>query len=317
MILIGKVLLTTGGRLEKIQDVLGIETGRTTILPFVKNTPTITVQEIEQAILDFQKSPAPIVAVGGGKVIDMAKILASHFNVRLEVYPTTLGSGSEETGTATVYVGRHKISKRVKKPDNVIYNEALIRCDNDKVLRDYLSDGLVQSVESLFSVRGDDESRFNATVAGDIYWGSMKNLSLGYDPSWEELALASSLVGKAINKTSTGLCHVLSYYFTGYHGMNHGQAVMAAFPTWLRFNLDKCDWRTREAVSEIFSKWPDWKIIDNWYPPVKMKVDDYERITEAHKSKAASSLIACFKGDDDKEKLYKFKHFAINRGLLE
>ena len=188
-----------------------------------------------------------IIAVGGGGVIDMAKLanilLFSNYNnslflekyksikkklLPLYVIPTTSGTGSEETSFATVF---HKKQKYSVDHPNLIPKFSIVDPELIFSLPSYITafsgfDALSQCIESYWSISSTAKSRALSKkgiklIINNIINATVRNSKLAK----ERMALAANLSGKAINITKTTAPHALSYEITRKLDIPHGHAV--------------------------------------------------------------------------------------------
>ena len=147
---------------------------------FYKNSELPVLGElidIIKAIKVFK--PDLILAIGGGAVIDYAKIanvvdvrddladLIVNYNypikkkfTKLAVIPTTAGSGAEVTSNAVIYVDgiKHSLESEILLPDNFfLIPEFLISAPN-KIKASAGFDSIAQALESLVSKKSNDQS---------------------------------------------------------------------------------------------------------------------------------------------------------------
>tara|TARA_Y100000389_G_scaffold195575_1_gene227192 strand:- start:144 stop:1244 length:1101 start_codon:yes stop_codon:yes gene_type:complete len=228
---------------------------------FYKNSELPILEElieIIKKIKDFK--PDLILAVGGGAVIDYAKIanvidlrpdLASLIinysypfkqkYTKLAVIPTTAGSGAEVTSNAVIYVDgiKHSFESELLIPDNFfLIPEFLISAPN-KIKASAGFDAIAQALESLVSIKSNDQSVGYATKSLKISINSY--ISFLNDPNLKnatEMSIASNLAGKAISISKTTAPHATSYPFTSLFNISHGHAVGLFFENFFKFNFD-------------------------------------------------------------------------------
>jgi alcohol dehydrogenase len=231
---------------------------------FYKNSELPILEElidIINAIKDFK--PDLILAVGGGAVIDYAKI-ANVVDVRddladlivnysypfkkkytkLTVIPTTAGSGAEVTSNAVIYVDgiKHSFESELLIPDNFfLIPEFLISAPN-KIKASAGFDAIAQALESLVSKKSNDQSVEFASKSLRVSVNSY--ISFLKDPNLKnatEMSIASNLAGKAINISKTTAPHATSYPFTSLFNISHGHAVGLFFESFFSFNFNNLD----------------------------------------------------------------------------
>lgn len=221
----------------------------------VNFTHTIDVSnkiiELEEAIkiknlLKESKSEV-IVAIGGGGVIDTAKLvnilLFSNYEkvsflkkyksikknfLPLYVLPTTSGTGSEETSFATVFYKKKKYS--INHP-NLIPTLSIVDPELTFSLPSYVTacsgfDALSQCIESYWSISSTHQSRNYSKRGIELITKNIINATLKNSKfAKQAMAVAANLSGKAINISKTTAPHSLSYEITRKLGIPHGHAV--------------------------------------------------------------------------------------------
>lgn len=204
-----------------------------------------------------------VIAVGGGSVIDMAKMvnflsvnpltLDGH-RIGTEAFkglvspliaiPTTSGSGSEATHFAVVYIGRRKHSVTDVR---MLARVAIVDSNLTMSLSKYTTavsglDALSQAVESYWSVNSTNESKHFAEDAIKLIIENITGAVNNPTPHARlEMASAAHLAGKAINVTKTTAAHAISYPLTSYFGIAHGHAVSLTLGSLLIFNSQVTD----------------------------------------------------------------------------
>jgi alcohol dehydrogenase class IV len=222
------------------------------------------LDELKKIIKDIKNfKPDLILAVGGGAIIDYAKIanaidlkdnladLIINYNypfknkyTKLAVIPTTAGSGAEVTSNAVIYVNNIKYSfeSNTLIPDNFFLIPEFLISAPDEIKSSAGFDAIAQALESLISVKSNDES---VKYASDSLKISIKSFSSFLkNPNVKnasEMSIASNLAGKAINISKTTLPHATSYPFTALFNISHGHAVSLFFENFFKYNFDNLD----------------------------------------------------------------------------
>ncbi len=229
---------------------------------FLKKSKEPNLDELLKIKHSFNKfKPKLLLAIGGGSVIDYAKILCStkidnalkkkiiknqnldfKKTVKLLAIPTTAGSGAESTSSAVIYINKIKFSIEDEKliPDYYYLSPDLIIKSNKLIKSSAGFDAISQSIESLISLKSNNISVKFAKESLSI---SLKN----FIPSIKKptlyntykMSLAANLSGKAINISRTTAPHAVSYPFTAHFGINHGHAVSLTIEKFLKFNYEK------------------------------------------------------------------------------
>jgi len=222
------------------------------------------LEDIESGIEQFKKSGGEIViAVGGGSVIDIAKLInilscqckdaINYVEGRANILkkgttmiaiPTTAGAGSESTHFAVVYENKEKFSVAHEYilPDISIIDPQLTFSLPPKITATSGIDALSQAIESYWCVNSNEKSKSLSEEAIKLV---LKNLSAAVnDPQIENrvnMSKAANLAGKAINITKTTAPHAVSYSMTSYFGVPHGQAVSLTLGEFLMYNYEVTD----------------------------------------------------------------------------
>jgi len=218
-----------------------------------------------------------VVAVGGGTVLDIAKLVnifsenkadpqdyilkKEQISVKgypLAAIPTTAGSGSEATHFAVVYIDKTKYSLAHEYilPDYAVVDSSLTMSLPQKITAFTGMDALCQAIESYWNVKSTEESKDYASKAIKLTIENLEHAVVkNTETSKKAMALAAHLAGKAINITQTTACHAISYPITSYFGVPHGYAVALTVPSMIVYNYgvsedDVLDRRGADYVKE-------------------------------------------------------------------
>jgi alcohol dehydrogenase class IV len=202
--------------------------------------------------------PDIIVAIGGGSVMDTAKILSVlptdtskakkvikgeiDFDEKISpivAIPTTSGSGSEATHFAVAYLNNVKYSVAGKSllPDYVILDPDLTYSMSPYQTAVSGMDALCQGIESYWAKGATKESREYAADAIKVILNNIENAV--NNPNSESLfnmAKGANLAGKAINISKTTAPHALSYSLSTFYGIPHGHAVALTIKEFILIN---------------------------------------------------------------------------------
>lgn len=250
---------TTGFRLSGAADYfkrLETKPHITKIKNITYEGKALPIEDIEKLYLEAKTEPRvdAIIAVGGGTIIDVAKIISIAYSNRCEkaedvldnntlenktplvFIPTTAGTGSETTSFAVVYRKKVKISVASDSllPHYIILEPLLLRSLPEPVLHATVLDALAQATESIWAVGGTEESLgFSRRAVVQILENIYKKESI---LRLSNLQLGSYWAGKAINISKTTLSHSISYPITAHFGIPHGIAVFLTLPDVARLN---------------------------------------------------------------------------------
>ena len=228
-------------KIAEIQREMGVQI--TEFSDFSANPKEEEAQNGLQLLLD--KKPDVIIAIGGGSVMDMAKLIRhyaseQHYYVPLWATPTTAGTGAEATHFAVVYREGVKCSVEADDilPDVVLLYPPFTYENNAYLTACRGFDALAQAIEAFWSP--------NATADSDEYAlraiahlheqipHCFENLE---DPFYRDSLMDGAYwAGRAINITKTTAPHAFSYAFTTHCGYPHGHAVAITFPFFADLN---------------------------------------------------------------------------------
>lgn len=222
------------------------------------------VNDVRRGVQLLRKSTANIiVAVGGGSVIDMAKLVGIYSrqlndpvcyatglmpfaapSLPIVAIPTTAGTGSEVTNFAVMYIEgkKYSICHDSLLPAHVFVDPNL--CDSLPPIDTATSglDAICQAVESLWSIKSTDASDRYAEESLKLSIASLHSAFRDGDPvSRDKMCRAATLAGKAINITKTTAPHALSYALTTEYGIPHGHAVSMFLGAFIDFNAEVTD----------------------------------------------------------------------------
>ena len=258
-VLCGKKSFVNSGAENLLKNIVNKE-----IKLFYKKSEIPILEELIEIIKEIKNfKPDLFLAIGGGAVIDYAKI-ANVVDIRadlaelivnytypfkkkytkLAVIPTTAGSGAEVTSNAVIYVDgiKHSFESELLIPDHFfLIPEFLISAPN-KIKASSGFDAIAQALESLVSRKSNDKSVEYASKSLRVSVNSF--ISFINEPNMKnatEMSIASNLAGKAISISKTTAPHAASYPFTSLFNISHGHAVSLFFEKFFKFNYENID----------------------------------------------------------------------------
>lgn len=198
------------------------------------------IEEIKLAIDTIKENFDLIIAIGGGSVIDFAKVYKYKTNSnKLIAIPTTCGTGSEATQFAVYYEDEKKSSLDDKSllPNYAIIDSQFME-NSPKYLKACTAfDAYCQAIESYWAVKSTPISRKYARKAIEICRDNIVNYINTNDSIYAgKMAQASNLAGKAINISRTTAAHAMSYSITSKYGIPHGHAVALNIGKLMEYN---------------------------------------------------------------------------------
>ena len=213
------------------------------------------IEDVEEGVRIARSNDVDlIIAIGGGSVLDMAKLIKACFdeshdvesiikglsiivnpNIPLIAIPTTAGSGSESTHFAVAYINKDKFSVAddCLMPNNVILDGLLCISATKYQKTCNALDALAQGIESMWAVNSNINSR---EIAHGAVLNCFKNINdyvndTNKNAEISQIALeAANLAGQAINISKTTAPHAWSYAISANYNLPHGHAVWITLP---------------------------------------------------------------------------------------
>ena len=218
-----------------------------------------------------------IVALGGGSVMDAAKVLAAakgdfdtvrrHLETGKDgdalgrtpiiAIPTTAGTGSEVTSWATVWdtvaMKKYSLARETLYPEAALVDPLLTLGLPRAITISTGLDALSHALESIWNVNANPVSSSLAEVAAREAIEALPLLAddLRNEALRTRLARASLFAGLAFSNTRTALAHSLSYHLTLHHGVPHGIACSFSLPMVMRA-VAGCDAACDTSLRRIF-----------------------------------------------------------------
>lgn len=323
-----KIFLLTGKKsfvVSNAKKIFSDVLSKKKIKYYFKKSSVPELKELKKIILEIRKyKPDLILAIGGGSVIDYAKIanvvelnrnlknFIIHYScpikkkfAKLAVIPTTAGSGAEVTSNAVIYVNKTKYSfeSDLLKPDYFFLLPELVLKASKIIKASSGFDAIAQAVESLISQKSNASSiKFASNslkISLQVFpsFLTKPNLSNG-----GKMLIASNLAGKAIDISKTTAPHAISYPFTSLYKISHGHAVSLFFENLMKYNF--------ENINNSISKFDLSKRFDLIFNLFKVK-NIHELNRKIIKIKKTSNLIDNFHS----LKIFNIKPNKIIRGV--
>ncbi|MFI5028783.1 MAG: iron-containing alcohol dehydrogenase [Solirubrobacterales bacterium] len=189
------------------------------------------VPEAAAALLDEARSPR-LVALGGGRVIDTAKAIASVSGAAVAAIPTTL-SGAEMTGIHRVPAGAEDRVAGLVRPALVIADAEAMTGLPEKRLRASAMNALAHGADSLYTRYANPVSRMTALRGAELIASSLEAVRAERDR--QALALGAILCGYAIDSGMFALHHVICQTLVRVCGSPHAETNAAILPRVMAF----------------------------------------------------------------------------------
>lgn len=302
------------GLVQPLIDVL--EAGGINVTVYDGIKPDPTVADIETAVSELsQHGCDAVIALGGGSVIDAAKVVAARaknkkpilqmvgmFRVSkgmlpLYAVPTTAGTGSEVTIAAVVtdVEGQRKLPLLDPRlmPRAAALDGSLMLGVPPHITAMTGMDALTHAVEAYISKNAMTRTDRLALEATRLIMANLETaVTDGSNlAARQALARASFLAGKAFTQAGVGYVHAIAHNFGALYHVPHGQANAIVMPYVLEFSRPKCAKRLARLARECAIADP------------KMSTDEQagmfiQRIREMNKQFGIPSALAELKATD-------------------
>lgn len=243
----------------KIRASLG--SVRLTRVDSISREPTFNLIHALCAALPLQEIDL-FIAVGGGSVLDTAKILSAvsanpafeedlsdasriqNRPVPLVAAPTTAGTGAEATPNAILLDEAHGAKVGIVSPQMVACR-VLLDSDLTATMPAALcaSTGLDALAHALESYISTCESPFLETFAFkavSLILGSLEQAAAGDRAARERMQLASFYAGSCLVVSNTCAVHAIAYPLSGIYHVPHGVSIAALLPDTIALLQDAC-----------------------------------------------------------------------------
>ncbi|MFQ5406427.1 MAG: iron-containing alcohol dehydrogenase [Candidatus Micrarchaeia archaeon] len=259
--------------LSCVKDLKGRNGGEVFFFSGVEPNPSCeTVDRIAGVVRE--NNCDVVVAVGGGSVLDAAKLAAAMLKNEgscrdfcegsakvlrkgsgFVAVPTTSGTGSEASPISVITVKEQKRKVAVKSPllfaDFALVDPELTFSMPPRLTATSGLDVVSHALEGLCSKNNSFLTDLLNLKSFDLAWN---NLPLAVEDgknkkARENVMLASFLAGMCLGESGTANGHPISYCLTLEKGLEHGFACALTLPFWLEYNWNFFD--AAQKVAEI------------------------------------------------------------------
>ena len=250
-------------------------------ISFVEKTwqgePTLT--SLSETIANIEKiNPDLIIAIGGGSVIDGAKMVRTYYEfpffdvndtrfsmlnwkTNFVAIPTTIGSGAEISSASVMYNDSNKSKEFIIShqfiPEIIVLEASLIANAPKKMLLSSMVDALSHCIEGYMSNIDNILIDSYAEKAIQIISKYYEVVSKGLDKeNLNKLQLASVFAGMVQNHCLVGATHALAHQMSAF-GLSHSHAISIFLPSVIRKNIENRESNNRFeqlAIHSGFSK---------------------------------------------------------------
>ena len=221
-----------------------------------------SVSDVAAGLLKMRAfNPDVVLAIGGGSVIDAAKVMAlmceyedlsieairngiapqKREKIKLVAVPSTSGTAAEVTRAAVITFPEEnlKIGLKTKAfiPDIAILDGELTLSMPRNVMVESGMDAVTHAVEAYINKNADD---FTKTMAKGAFEGLIKHLRDSFEKgdieSRQHVHNFQSLAGFSFQNAGLGMDHGIAHAFGGRFGTSHGLLNAIALPYVLEYN---------------------------------------------------------------------------------
>lgn len=178
----------------------------------------------------------PLVALGGGRVIDVAKAIAAISGAEVIAIPTTL-SGAEMTGIHRLPAGAEGRARGMVRPTLVIADPEAMTGQAEDQLRASAMNALAHGADTLYLSLSNPVSEMTALRGAALIAGALDEEREKRDRA--NLALGSILCGYAIDSAGIGLHHLICQTLVRVCGTPHAETNAAVLPQALAYLAER------------------------------------------------------------------------------
>jgi alcohol dehydrogenase class IV len=193
--------------------------------------PATAVTRSAAELLD-KASAQNLVAMGGGRIVDVAKAIASVTGARVAALPTTM-SGAEMTGIHRLPAGAEDRARGLVRPSLVIADPVAMTSAPEPELRASSMNALAHGADSLYTPFSNPVSQMTALRGAELIATSLDEPPA--ERNRDALALGSILSGYAIDSGMFALHHVACQTLVRICGTPHAGTNAAFLPRAMSF----------------------------------------------------------------------------------
>jgi maleylacetate reductase len=221
-------LLSTARHLDRAPELADAATA---VRALPAADPATAVPQSAADLLGPADSPN-LVALGGGRVIDTAKAIASVAGARVAAIPTTM-SGAEMTGIHRLPAGAETQVKELVRPALVIADPDAMTSAPEPELRASSMNALAHGADSLYTPFANPVSEMTALRGAELIAASLDEAPA--ERNRAALAQGSILCGYAIDSAAFALHHVICQTLVRTCGGTHAKVNATILPRAMAF----------------------------------------------------------------------------------
>jgi alcohol dehydrogenase class IV len=169
----------------------------------------------------------PLVALGGGRVVDVAKAVAAVMGADVVAIPTTL-SGAPMTAIHRLPEGAEEKAQGMVRPSLVIADPEAMTGQEERELRASAMNALAHGADSLYLPGSNPVSEMTALRGAALIGSALDEGRAERDRG--DLALGAILCGYAIDSAGLGLHHLICQTLVRICGTPHAETNAAILP---------------------------------------------------------------------------------------
>jgi len=178
----------------------------------------------------------PLVAFGGGRVVDVAKAVAAVSGAEVVAIPTTL-SGAPMTAIHRLPEGAEERAKGMVQPSLVIADPEAMTGQPEGEMRASAMNALAHGADTLYLPNSNPVSEMTALRGAALISGALDEEREGRDRA--SLALGAILCGYAIDSAGLGLHHLVCQTLVRVCGTPHAETNAAILPRALAYLAER------------------------------------------------------------------------------
>ena len=186
----------------------------------------------------------PVVALGGGRVIDSGKAIGAADGLAVAAVPTTL-SGAELTGFHRLPAGVE--GRRLVRPSLVVADPLLMASAPMPLLAASAMNGLAHAVEALYTPFANPVSSMAALRGANLIASGLTGEGEPSPAEREQVALGALLAAYASGQTGYAVHHVVCQTIVRVGGTPHAETNATMLPHTLRLMRG----RAPEEIAEV------------------------------------------------------------------
>lgn len=268
------VLIAASATAKKMQayaQIIGYFESKARFEEVIKDCSSKEIEEIISR--NMSNNIKAVIAIGGGKVMDAAKIIRlflqdgikferinehkSENTIKLVCVPTTPGSGSHASPIAVIKNNNDVKIPYVNSslvPDLSILDPSLIAGIGNGLMAEFITDIFAHAAEASVSKLSSSYIKQISKSSMEMLLEAVHELSSDDAKGFEKLMFAGHLAGIAQSNAFVGCCHALSHALEEKLGLRHGQAILSVIKPCLEWHREKLKLKEYDYYLDVYDK---------------------------------------------------------------